>query len=66
MYAVTLLCLGVRMCSEAYGSHFVCVCVYSERICFFRGLWAKVSVSTDIIPRFLSVQFADLQKKTCF
>ena len=26
---------SVRMRSEAYGSHFVCVCVCSERICFF-------------------------------
>ena len=44
----------------------VCVCVCSERICFFRGLWAQVSVSTDIIPYFLSMQFADLQDKALF
>ena len=43
---------------------YVCVCEFcSEHICFFRGLWAKVSVSTDIIPCFLSMQFADLQNK---
>ena len=44
----------------------VCVCVCSERICFFRRLCAKVSVSTDIIPCFLSLQFADLQNKASF
>ena len=46
----------------------VCVCVYvcPECICFFRGLWAQVSVSTDIIPCFLSMQFADLQDKASF
>ena len=59
---------SVRMRSEAYGSHFVCVCVCvcSERICFFRRLCTKVSVSTDIIPCFLSLQFADLQNKASF
>ena len=61
---------SVRMRSEAYGSHFVCVCVCvcvcSERICFFRRLCAKVSVSTDSIPCFLSLQFADLQNKASF
>ena len=59
---------SVCMRSEAYGSHFVCVCVCvcSERICFFCGLWAQVSVSTDIIPCFLSMQFADLQDKALF
>ena len=63
---VILLCnyASVRMRSEAYGSHFMCVC--SERIYFFRGLWAQVSVSTDIIPCFLSMQFADLQDKALF
>ena len=57
---------SVRMRSEAYGRHFVCVCVCSERICFIRGLWAKASVSRDIIPCFLSLQFADLQNKASF
>ena len=51
------------MRSKAYGSHFVCVCVCSECIYFFRGLWAKVSVSMDIILCFLSAQFAELQNK---
>ena len=33
----------------------VCVCVFVPSVsAFFRGLWAKVSVSTDIIPCFLS------------
>ena len=44
----------------------VCVCVCVFRICFFRGFWAQVSVSTDIIPCFLSMQFADLQDKALF
>ena len=44
----------------------VCVCVCSERICFFRGLWAQVSVSMDLILCFLSMQFADLQDKALF
>ena len=57
---------SVCMRSKAYGSHFVCVCVCSERICFFRGLWAKVSVSTDIILCCLSLKFADLQNKASF
>ena len=59
-----LLCLGGACAAKAYGSHFVCVfvclCVCSKRICFFRGLWAKVSISTAIIPRFLTLKFTDL------
>ena len=43
---------SVRMCSEAYGSHFVCVFVPRVSV-IFRGLWSKVSVSTDIISCFL-------------
>ena len=52
-----LLCLG------AHTVVTLCVCVCSVRICLFRGLWAQVSVSTDIIPCFLIMQFADLQDK---
>ena len=71
-HQIILVCIlyncyaSVRMRSKAYGSHFVCVCVCSERICFFRGLWAQVSVSADIIPCFLSMQFADFQDKALF
>ena len=42
----------VRMRSQAYGSHFVCVFV--PRVSFFRGLWAKVSVSMGIISCFFT------------
>ena len=57
------------MCREAYGSYFVCihVCVFVPSVnAFFHGLWAKVCGSTDIIPCFLSLQFADLQNKPRF
>ena len=53
-------------CAAKHTVVTLCVCVCSERICFFRGLWAQVSVSTDIIPCFLSMQFADLQDKALF
>ena len=42
----------------------VCVFVCSEHICFFRGLWRKVSVFRDIILCFLSLKYADLQKQS--
>ena len=32
---VNYIYASVRMRSEAYGSHFVCVCVFSECKCFY-------------------------------
>ena len=43
---------SVRMRSEAYGSHFVCVCLFRAYLLFSSTLR---SVSTDIIPCFLSL-----------
>ena len=56
LYNLRSLCLGARMRSKACGSHFVC----SERICFFRRLWAKVSISTavnGVFSKFLICRF---------
>ena len=51
------LCFVIFMprcaCAAKHTVVTLCVCVCSERICFFRRLCTKVSVSTDIILCFL-------------
>ena len=67
-----LLCLGAHVRSRAYGSQFVCpcvcvcVCVCLELSCSTGEIYAKLSVSTGIMPRFPAFVFANLQNKAWF